>query len=331
MKCEILLAYLSARRFDMEEKVIRKGYGMKWKKTAAVILALALTAGAYGCGSSAEPAQTTAKEETAPQETQESAAAASTVQEPINPEEVKSEEVVKADDAAQSTSKKETEAQDAGKEQAPAASTAEKEKDVIEKPEVSEANTEAEKEKEENKKEEEEAKQSTQNLNDVLDGAMKFDGMDLQFPIEISGMKLGKWTLTLEYDGDPSTKSMAPMEAVTAKMTSPDFTDDDVIVKAEFGNYSDSEVMLSDLPMTGIYITKGKGKDGAEPKLPALELPCGFTGGTPASEVQAQLGEASLSGTFDYDFDFMYENGEYVFEVSGMNDTGIEYVVYSVE
>ncbi len=310
--------------------MIRKGYGMKWKRTAAVILALALTAGAYGCGKSAEPAQT-AGEETAAQETQESTAAASTVQEPINPEQVKSDEVVKADDAAQSASKKETEAQDAGKEQAPAASTEDKGKDVIEKPEVSEANTEAEKEKEEKKKEEEEAKQSTQNLNDVLDGAMKFDGMDLQFPIEISGMKLGKWTLILEYDGDPSTKSMAPMEAVTAKMTSPDFTDDDVIVKAEFGNYSDSEVMLSDLPMTGIYITKGKGKDGAEPKLPALELPCGFTWGTPASEVQAQLGEASFSGTFDYDFDFMYENGEYVFEVSGMNDTGIEYVVYSVE
>jgi len=310
--------------------LIRKGYGMKWKRTAAVMLALALTAGAYGCGKSAEPAET-AKEETAAQETQESAAAASTVQEPINPEQVKSEEVVKTDDAAQSASKKETEAQDAGKEQAPAASTQEKEKEVIEKPEVSEANTEAEKEKEEKKKEEEEAKQATQNLNDVLDGAMKFDGMDLQFPIEISGMKLGKWTLTLEYDGDPSTKSMAPMESVLAKMTSPDFTDDDIIVKAEFGNYSDSEVMLSDLPMTGIYITKGKGKDGAEPKLPSLELPCGFTWGTPASEVQAQLGEASLSGTFDYDFDFMYENGEYVFEVSGMNDTGIEYVVYSVE
>lgn len=309
--------------------MIRKGYEKMWKRSAAVIMALALAAGTCGCGKSAEPTETTAKEETATQETQESAAAASTVQEPINPEQVKSEEVVKTDDAAQSASKKETEAQDAGKEQAPAASTQEKE--VIEKPEVSEANTEAEKEKEEKKKEEEEAKQATQNLNDVLDGAMKFDGMDLQFPIEISGMKLGKWTLTLEYDGDPSTKSMAPMEAVLAKMTSPDFTDDDIIVKAEFGNYSDSEVMLSDLPMTGIYITKGKGKDGTEPKLPSLELPCGFTWGTPASEVQAQLGEASLSGTFDYDFDFMYENGEYVFEVSGMNDTGIEYVVYSVE
>ena len=114
-------------------------------------------------------------------------------------------------------------------------------------------------------------------------------------------------------------------------MTSPDFTDDDVIVKAEFGNYTGSEAALTDLPMTGIYITKGKGKDGAEPKLPALELPCGFTWGTSADEVMAQLGEASFSGSFDYDFDYMYENGEYLFEVGGMDDTGIEYIVYSVE
>ena len=83
--------------------------------------------------------------------------------------------------------------------------------------------------------------------------------------------------------------------------------------------------------MTGIYITKGKGKDGAEPKLPALELPCGFTWGTPEGEIHTQLGEASFSGTFDYDFDYMYENGEYLLELAGMSDTGLEYVVYSVE
>ena len=144
-------------------------------------------------------------------------------------------------------------------------------------------------------------------------------------------MKLGKWTLAYELDGDPADKTLAVKEVVLAKMTSPDFTDDDVIVKAEFGNYTGSEASLTDLPMTGIYITKGKGKDGAEPKLPSLELPCGFTWGTPASDVQDKLGEASLSGSFDYDFDFMYENGEYLFEVGGMDDTGIEYIVYSVE
>ena len=47
------------------EKVIRTGIGRKWKRSAAVILVLALTAGAYGCGKSAEPA---AKEETAAEE-----------------------------------------------------------------------------------------------------------------------------------------------------------------------------------------------------------------------------------------------------------------------
>ena len=120
-------------------------------------------------------------------------------------------------------------------------------------------------------------------------------------------------------------------QVVTAKMTNPDYTDDDVIVKAEFGNYTGSEMKLTDLPMTGIYITKGKGKDGAEPKLPEAELPCGFTWGTSESEIIEQLGEASFSGSFDYDFDFMYENGKYLLELGGMSDTGLEYIVYSVE
>ena len=300
--------------------MIRTGIGRKWKRSAAVILVLALTAGAYGCGKSAEPA---AKEETA---AEESAAAQSTVNKPINPEEVKSEDVVKEEKPQDSAAQKETAAQDTDKEEektpAPSASE-EDEKEVIQKPEATEANTEAEKEKEE--------KTSAQNLNDVLDGVMTFDGMELEFPIELSGMKLGKWTLTYELDGDPSSKTLAYQETVLARMTSPDFTDDDVIVKAEFGNYTGSEAALTDLPMTGIYITKGKGKDGAEPKLPALELPCGFTWGTSADEVMAQLGEASFSGSFDYDFDYMYENGEYLFEVGGMDDTGIEYIVYSVE
>ena len=298
--------------------MIRKSIGKTWKKTAAVILVLSLTAGAYGCGKSSEPA---AKEETAVEE--------STVNEPINPEEVKSEEIVKEDASEEKTAPQQTGTE---QEQASAASTGKEEKEVIEKPEVTEANTEAEKEKEEKKeKKKEEKKTSAQNLNDVLDGVMTFDGMQLEFPVELNGMKLGKWTLTYELDTDPSSKTLAYQETVLAKMTSPDFTDDDVIVKAEFGNYTGSEAALTDLPMTGIYITKGKGKDGAEPKLPALELPCGFTWGTPAGEVQAQLGEASFSGSFDYDFDYMYENGEYLFEVGGMDDTGIEYIVYSVE
>ena len=118
---------------------------------------------------------------------------------------------------------------------------------------------------------------------------------------------------------------------MTAKMTSPDYTDDDVIVKAEFGNYTGSEVKLTDLPMTGIYITMGKGKNGEAPNLPELELPCGFTWGASESEIHEQLGEASFSGSFEYDFDFMYENGKYLLELGGMSDTGLEYIVYSVE
>ena len=298
--------------------MIRKGIGRTWKKYAAAALVFALAAGTFGCAQHTEPV---AKEEPA---VEESAAAQSTVNEPINPEEVKSEEVVKEEPAPQETNKE--------KEEAAAAST-QNEKEVIEKPEVSEANTEAEREKEEKKKEkeEEEKKTSVRDLKEVLDGVMIFDGMELSFPIELNGMKLGNWTLTYELEGDPSSKTLVYQETVRAKMTSPDYTDDDVIVMAEFGNYGDSDAALTDLPMTGIYITKGKGKDGAEPKLPALELPCGFTWGTSSSEVQEQLGEASLSGSIGYDFDYMYENGEYLLEVGGMDDTGIEYIVYSVE
>ena len=274
--------------------MIRKVIERTWKKTAAVILVLALAAGAYGCGKSAEPA---AKEETA---VEESASAQSTVKEPINPEEVKSEEIVKEDAAKEETVKEDTVKEE----------TVPQETDQVQ---------------------EQASAASTQDLNEVLDGVMTFDGMELEFPVELSGMKLGKWTLTYELEGDPASKTLAYQETVLAKMTSPDFTDDDIIVKAEFGNYTGSEAALTDLPMTGIYITKGKGKDGAEPKLPSLQLPCGFTWGTSAEEVKAQLGEASFSGSFDYDFDYMYENGEYLFEVGGMNNTGIEYIVYSVE
>ena len=302
--------------------MIRKEFVKTVRKTAAVVMVLALAAGMYGCGKSSGSAEPAAQEETASQETAE---AQGTENDQINPEQVKNEEIVKED-----TAKEETAQADAAKEEAAAAAN-EEEKEVIQKPEPSEANTEAEKKKEEKKQEEEEKKASTENLNEVLDGKMTFDGMELEFPIDLSGMKLGKWTLAYELDGDPADKTLAVKEVVLAKMTSPDFTDDDVIVKAEFGNYTGSEASLTDLPMTGIYITKGKGKDGAEPKLPSLELPCGFTWGTPASDVQDKLGEASLSGSFDYDFDFMYENGEYLFEVGGMDDTGIEYIVYSVE
>lgn len=109
--------------------MIRKVIERTWKKTAAVILVLALAAGAYGCGKSAEPA---AKEETA---VEESASAQSTVKEPINPEEVKSEEIVKEDAAKEETVKDDTvkeetvpQETDQVQEQASAASTQEEKK-----------------------------------------------------------------------------------------------------------------------------------------------------------------------------------------------------------
>ena len=101
---------------------------------------------------------------------------------------------------------------------------------------------------------------------------------------------------------------------------------------AEFGNYTGEEVSLSDIPMTGIYISKEKGKDGKEPVLPEVVMPGGLTWGSKAEEIRDIFGEASLSGAFvDKDFDYMYENGDYLAEFGGMNDTGIEYIVYCVE
>ncbi len=291
------------------EKVIRKRIVNAGRKTAAVLLVLALSAGLFGCGGKDASQKASAEESTA---------AGSTVLEPINPEEVKSEDVIKEEEKP-----------------AVAATQKDVEKEVIEKPEPTEVDPEAEREAAERKKEENEKRKqdnsSAVDLNEVLDGVMSLDGMQLEFPVELSSMKLGKWTLTYEVDGNPADKTMAPDQVVTAKMTSPDYTDDDVIVKAEFGNYTGSEAKLTDLPMTGIYITKGKGKDGAEPKLPELEIPCGFTWGTPESVIHEQLGEASFSGSFGYDFDFMYENGKYLLELGGMSDTGLEYIVYSVE
>ena len=288
--------------------MIRKRIVNTGRKTAAVLLVMALSACLFGCGG----------KDASKKASEESAAASSTVMEPINPEEVKSDDIIKEEEKT-----------------AEAAATKEAQKEVIEKPEPSEVDDEAEREAAERKKEENEKRKqdntSSVNLNEVLDGAMSFDGIEMQFPIELSSMKLGKWTLTYEIDGNPADKTMAPDQVVTAKMTNPDYTDDDVIVKAEFGNYTGSEAKLTDLPMTGIYITKGSGKNGAEPKLPELELPCGFTWGSSESEIHEQLGEASFSGSFEYDFDFMYENGEYLLELGGMSDTGLEYIVYSVE
>lgn len=289
--------------------MIRREIGKVWRKAAAAVLVLSLTAALWGCGGADKKEQETGAAESASAET--------TLQEPINPEEVKSEDIIKEEEKpVAAETKKEAEK--------------EPEKDVIEKPEPS-GESEQPQEKKEKKKKQNSENKAAVDLNEVLDGHMVFDGMELQFPIELNGMKLGNWTITYELDGDPSEKTLAYQEVVMAKMTNPDYTDNDVIVKAEFGNYTGSEAALTDLPLTGIYVTMGKGTDSAGPRLPSLELPCGFTWGTSRSEIQEQLGEPSLSGSFDYEFDLMYENGQYLIELAGMGESGLEYVVYSVE
>ena len=299
------------------KKVFRKECGKVWIKSAAAVLVLALTTGLWGCGGADKKAQETAAGETASAQT--------TLQEPINPEEVKSEDIIKEEEKP-GTAETQKEPEKEPEEEA----EKEPEKEVIEKPEPSEESAQPQEQKE-NKKEENNENKAVADLNEVLDGHMVFDGMDLQFPIELNEMKLGNWTIAYELEGDPSDKTLAYQEVVMAKMTNPNYTDNDVIVKAEFGNYTGTDAALKDLPLTGIYITKGKGTDGSQPKLPSLELPCGFTWGTPQSEIQEKLGEPSLSGSFDYEFDLMYENGQYLIELAGMSDSGLEYVVYSVE
>lgn len=166
----------------------------------------------------------------------------------------------------------------------------------------------------------------------MLDGRMTFDGMELEFPIELESMKLGNWKIEYKDVNDPAGKMLAPAEIVTAVMTNDSFSADDVTVVAEFGNYSNEETALSDIPMTGIYLTKGKGKDGKEPVLPEVVLPGKLTWGSKDEEIRGLFGEASFSGSFfDKDFDHMYENGSYMIELGGMNDMGIEYIVYCVE
>ena len=69
-----------------------------------------------------------------------------------------------------------------------------------------------------------------------------------------------------------------------------------------------------------------------EPVLPEVVLPGKLTWGSKDEEIRGLFGEASFSGSFfDKDFDHMYENGSYMIELGGMNDTGIEYIVYCVE
>ena len=161
---------------------------------------------------------------------------------------------------------------------------------------------------------------------------MTFDGMELSFPIELSNMTLGKWTIAYKDVDDPSSRTLYPGECVEAAMTCSDYAESDVTVTAEFGNYSDSEAALSDLPMTGIYVKKGKGTDGKEIRLPEVVLPGGLTWGSSQGEIEDLLGEASFAGGFiDSDFDLMYENGSFYLELAGSNDDGVDNIVYTME
>ncbi len=310
------------------------------KGTAVTLLTVIMASAAVGCGKKEEPAaQTPVEEESTGEETNE--------EEPVDPEKVNEEAMeaireeetdedqkeaagndteIKTEEKAEEQTEKKTEEKTQEDKQEPA---------VIEKPEPSqEEQADQEKDKDEEKKDkskDDSGKKTSKGSLDMLDGVMTFDKMELAFPIELNSMSLGNWKLEYEDVDDPSSKVLKPTEIVKAIMTCDQFSSEDVKVTAEFGNYSDEPVSLTDLPMTGIYIEKGKGKDGAEPKLPEVELPGGLTWGSTEQEIRDLFGEASFSGTFDRDFDYMYENGNYYLELGGMNDGGLDYMVYSVE
>lgn len=292
--------------------------GRIWAKTAAILLAFLMAAGLCSCGGKKKEEQQAPKEETV--------AAAETPTPEITPEAV-TEKPEQQDVKPEETPAVE---EPAAKEEKAAVTEAPQEPEVIKKPEAVDTGEQEKTEKEADDKNKKEKKASSDGLS-LLDGKMVFDGMDLEFPIELDSMKLGNWKIEYQNVDDPESKTLMPGEIVTAVMTNEAFLAEDVTVTAEFGNYSNEDTDLTDLPMTGIYLTKGKGKDDKEPVLPEVVMPGGLTWGSTESEIRDLFGEASLSGTFNMDFDFMYENGEYMVEFGGMNDTGITYIVYCKE
>lgn len=306
----------------------KTGDGRLMKRASYALLALVMAAAVSACGSKKEEEpvaeQTVAEAEQALQENAPDAAAQA---EEAAKEEAAKEEAAKEEAAAGEAAEKEQAAEKPGTEEEL------QEAEVIKKPEPAADGSGEDKEKEKKKKKskKESGSDASQGLA-MLDGRMTFDGMELEFPIELESMKLGNWKIEYKDVDDPAVKMLAPAEIVTAVMTNDSFSTDDVTVIAEFGNYSNEETALSDIPMTGIYLTKGKGKDGKEPVLPEVVLPGKLTWGSKDEEIRGLFGEASFSGSFfDKDFDHMYENGSYMIELGGMNDTGIEYIVYCVE
>lgn len=295
-----------------------------WTKTAAVLLAFLMAAGLCSCGGKKKEEQQAPKEE--------AVAAAEAVETPapeITPEAV-AEKPEQQEVKPEETPAAETPAEEpAVEEEKESVTEAPQEPEVIKKPAAVDNGEPEEKTKKEADDKNKKEKKTSSNGLALLDGKMVFDGMELEFPIELDGMKLGNWKIEYQNVEDPENKILVPSEIVTAVMTNEAFSAEDVTVTAEFGNYSNEDTDLTDLPMSGIYLTKGKGKDGKEPVLPEVTMPGGLTWGSTESEIRDLFGEASLSGTFDMDFDFMYENGEYMAEFGGMNDLGITYIVYS--
>ena len=234
---------LSAKRFDMEVKMKKKADGRLRKKASYLALALIMAAGLSACGSGKEPQP--AAEQTV--ETAEAQAAEEAAKEAAE------KEAAEKEAAAKEAAEKEAAAKEAAEKEAAEKEAAEQE--AIKKPEPAAEEAADDKGKENKKKEnKKEADKDNSEALALLDGKMTFDGMELEFPIELDGMKLGNWKI--EYHGvdDPDSKMLAPAEIVTAVMSNDAFTADDVTVTAEFGNYTDGEVALKDLPMTGIYI-----------------------------------------------------------------------------
>ena len=180
-------------------KKMKKGTG----RLLTGVLMTALLFSMTGCGQKEEaPA--------AEQAVQESTEVA--LEEVINPEEVKTEvEELPAEATTEEVTEPVTE---------PVA-----EQDVIDKPVPTDADSQAKEEADARKEEKEEQEPAGSDLS-ILDGVMTLDGMELSFPIELSNMTLGKWTLSYKDVEDPSAKTLYPGECVEATMTCADYTSD---------------------------------------------------------------------------------------------------------
>ena len=205
----------------------KKADGRLRKKASYLALALIMAAGLSACGSGKEPQP--AAEQTV--ETAEAQAAEEAAKEAAEKEaaekEAAAKEAAEKEAAAKEAAEKEAAAKEAAEKKAAEKEAAEQE--AIKKPEPAAEEAADDKGKENKKKEnKKEADKDNSEALALLDGKMTFDGMELEFPIELDGMKLGNWKI--EYHGvdDPDSKMLAPAEIVTAVMSNDAFTADDV-------------------------------------------------------------------------------------------------------